>query len=154
MTSRELKENHDRISDQIRSLNSELRDIENQMNVLRKERLSQLVGICYRLDNGDYIKVVGLPVEKPSMSSGLKMDPYELPVLVLPANPKDNVQSDTGLLPFYEDVVYSDACNADDPVQRFVDHEGHKTIPQQEFDARLETYIGDFLAKLSYKTND
>lgn len=141
MTSKELKENHDRISDQIRSLNSELRDIESQMNVLHKERLSQLVGLCYRAGNDDYIKVIGVPDENPTMKGNV-WNPYQIPVLVLPFDPKDGIN--TGLIPFYEDTAYSLACDSDDPVGTFF-REHRQELSPQDFDARMKALLKGFL---------
>ena len=119
-----------------------IREIDRQETELRQERhrlletviakqqekLRATVGLCFRLRNGDCVKIIDVP-QKQEGRLGTYFNEYQLPVLKI-------VADDYDLIPFEEDTLFSHAVNCQDMEAQL--RKEYEMITLEEFNAELE----------------
>lgn len=127
-----------------------IREIDRQMSTLNQERmqlreteidelqkkLRVTVGLCFRLPNGDCVKIIDVPQKQYTMMR-TEFNEYQLPVLkVLAKGNTGRRLQGYDLIPLEEDTLFSRAADSPNPVACLVTV--YKRITPEEFDAELE----------------
>lgn len=126
-----------------------IREIDHQMTALREERrslekavmeeqqkkLQAAVGLCFRLENGDYVKIIGVPQEK-LYKAGRNFNEYQLPVLKIGAKKQYSIERYEEDIRIEEDTLFSRAAHSKDVVSCL--KREYQSVTPEEFNAALE----------------
>lgn len=136
-----------------------IREIDHQMSTLNQERiqlreaeiaelqkkLRVTVGLCFRLPDGDCVKIIDVPQKQYTMMR-TEFNEYRLPVLkVLAKGNTGRRLQGYDLIPLEEDTLFSRAADSPNPVACLVTV--YKRITPEEFNTELER-VFDKIRKL------
>ena len=131
----DLKEKIREIDHRMTDLREERKTMEDALIEEQKKKLQAAVGLCFRLDSGEYARIIGVPQEK-LYKVGRDFNEYQLPALVIKPNgpcPREKFEEDIRI---EEATLFSKAVYSDDVVAKL--KEEYHSITPEEFNAALE----------------
>lgn len=105
-------------------------EIEN----IRRERLKKITGMCFIHDDGSMDRILDVDREQ-WFASGRHWNPYQMRVLKIFRDPVVP-QGDGSYIPFSEELLYTRACEYEDPVSEI--RQEYREIEPKVFAARFE----------------
>lgn len=142
-----LKEINDEIN-RLQVLQRQMRENETNQH---KEMARQYIGKCYRSYYGQFIKIIGVPRTRLTMTSKIYNE-YQFPALVLQYTHKPNetyILDDDEACPFYYDDVYFNIWDDNSTKPK-----SHYEISKEEFDAEFDRCIEHFKRQVDEMVNE
>lgn len=141
----EILADRHKVSKEMVPLQEQLSKLKAEEYAVYNEKARQLIGLCFEDYKGNYCKVIDVPKTK-LMNAESHLNPFQIPVLVVPVCQDAERFYIDDELPFYFDEVYSKALTCEDTVGRF--KEDYNEISNEQFDQLFSDMLESFKEKI------